>query len=331
MRELATALWFRLARTGDSLGVSCDHRGAFIGSIPLLMALPGIRIGPEWEPRCTSELNNALSASYGMPIDVSVKKRGLAAIARALNRGDLAYAQIATLHLHLPDPPLVAKAAGQHQDTARLVALLRWSGVLKGDWDPERHPRTGDPPNRGWFAPVEREPKLPKPGWPTPKVNKELRTWLKRVAKEIGAKGSLVLGGPIGDVMLAIVELIETFSPTDLNDGEDRLIAQSKAYLDPPKTMEELQTGKCDGLGYERHHIVEQHDANRERFGDDVIDDPSNILCIPRLKHEEIGAYYNEKPNGLGTPSRRESISQMSFEEQRERGLTTLRSFGVLQ
>lgn len=89
------------------------------------------------------------------------KREGFAAIAKALECGDVALAQIAAVLLQFPDPPMLAKAEGL--DPAALAAELFRSGLLKGDWDPDKHPRTGTPPNPGWFAPkdddVGREPK----------------------------------------------------------------------------------------------------------------------------------------------------------------------------
>lgn len=81
---------------------------------------------------------------------------GLGAICRALNRGDLIHAQIATLHLQIPDPPAFTKAA--NPDAAiDLVRQLRISGLLKQDWDPQKHPRwpAGSPDSvGGQFAPA---------------------------------------------------------------------------------------------------------------------------------------------------------------------------------
>jgi hypothetical protein len=67
-------------------------------------------------------------------------------------------------------------------------------------------------------------------------------------------------------VVDAISTFIEVLSPTELNGGEDRLVAQMRTNYDPPKTLEELQTKPTENiLGYERHHIVEQTDANIQK------------------------------------------------------------------
>jgi hypothetical protein len=99
-----------------------------------------------WKPRPQIDLDEALSAAYGLPVDTSAKRGGLAAVAAALNDRDIARAQIATLLLHLSDLPVLAKRAESPDETLAFAAELFWSGLLKGDWDPEKHPRTGEGP-----------------------------------------------------------------------------------------------------------------------------------------------------------------------------------------
>ena len=64
-----------------------------------------------------------------------------AAIARALDRGDLLHAHIATLHLQIPDPPPLAKATRSASEVVALAKQLHASGLLKRGWDPSKHPR----------------------------------------------------------------------------------------------------------------------------------------------------------------------------------------------
>jgi hypothetical protein len=141
-------------------------------------------------------------------------------------------------------------------------------------------------------------------------------------------------------VVDAISAFVETLSPTELNGGEDRLVAQMRTNFDPPKTLEQLQQTPTENiLGYERHHIVEQTDANiekdmqladdcLEKFGRDKIEDPSNIVWVPRLKHELISADYSRSVGGEGTPTVRQSLSQSDLSTQRAAGLEALRSTG---
>jgi hypothetical protein len=85
------------------------------------------------------------------PIEISSKMGSLAAIARALDRGDLVHALIAAPHLQLPDPPDLAKSAPTVSEVIDLARGLKASGLLKADWDPTEHPRwpAGSPGGSG--------------------------------------------------------------------------------------------------------------------------------------------------------------------------------------
>jgi hypothetical protein len=66
-------------------------------------------------------------------------------VASALNANDPCLAHIAAVHLRIPDlPDQAAREALEGED-----ALIKY-----GDWNPTLHPRTGTPPNPGWFAPT---------------------------------------------------------------------------------------------------------------------------------------------------------------------------------
>ena len=128
---------FHLSPRGQG-GISCDGGGAFIGPIPILHRLR--RNGKdEWQPRDCDGLSEQMSARYGLPIDMSPKAGGLKVIAKALNEGDVARAQIAAVLLGVPDPPPLSKGASSRQQMIALVRDLNWSGMLK--WNPAEHPR----------------------------------------------------------------------------------------------------------------------------------------------------------------------------------------------
>jgi len=318
-------------------GVQCGRDGLFVGSVPLLRRERDSYGREHWSVRPQSEVDDELTARYGLPIDATAKAGGLASVARALDRGDLALAGIAAVLLQFPDPPRLEKGAPAADDWARLAGELAGSGLLKGDWDPAKHPRTGQKPNPGWFAEVAREARVLTSrmrAWPSPRFNKALRELVKDVAEKRGLSEL----GLYGDAAAIILELVQKLGPSALNDGEQRAIEQTNAYFDPPKTLEELQKRPTqNNLGYERHHIVEQNDDNVEKdvvvkFGRGAIDDPSNLVWVPRLKHELITAYYNETdPGDPQGRSRREVIGEYDFETQGEIGLAVLRKFGVLQ
>lgn len=339
---------FRLSADHRRDAISCDADGAYVGLVPLLKRTrPASGVPEQWTVRPEKELNAKLALLYGMPIDVSAKIGGMETVARALNDGRLALAKIAAVQLRFPDPPGRPRTTESRADRLSLATELYWSALLKADdeWD-DKHPRTGTKPNPGWFARKPGEPNLPgKPGWPLPAVNAKARQWIAKVAKEeiVPKAGRLILEGiPIVEAISAFVDALE---PTDLNGGEDRLVAQMRANFDPPKTLEELgQPPTENPLGYERHHIVEQTDNNIQkgvdlidtrlvRFGRDKIEDPSNIVWVPRLKHIEISGYYSSKPDGSGinTPTVRQQLSTQDFAAQRAAGLEALRKYGVLQ
>jgi hypothetical protein len=137
------------------------------------------------------------------------------------------------------------------------------------------------------------------------------------------------------DVLIAL--LLKVLTPVELNQGEDRLTAQLKAAFDTPKTLDELQQDPTENaLGYEQHHIVEQNPSNLAKgafgkFGQELLDDPSNLACVPRFPHEDISALYSSKPFGPGTPTLREILSALDYDQQRELGLLIMRLCGVLK
>jgi hypothetical protein len=318
-------------------GVRCGPDGLFVGSAPLLRRRRNVYGREGWSVRPEEELNKELAARYGLPIDAAAKAGGLASVARALDRGDLALAGIAAVLLQFPDPPPLEKGAPAADDWARLADELAGSGLLKGDWDPAKHPRTGQKPNPGWFADVAREVREATSrmrAWPSPRFNKALRDLVAEVAE----KGGLSRFGPYGDAAAIIWELVEELGPSALLDGEQRAIEQTRAYFDPPKSLAELQTPPTqNSLGYERHHIVEQNDDNVAKtpvvkFGRAKIDDPSNLVYIPRLKHELVTADFNsEVPVGSPGETLRDLVDDLDFDEQRSFGFYMLRRYGILQ
>jgi hypothetical protein len=285
---------FSLSPSRSSAGVSCDREGIFVGDVPLLTRSAG-----EWAVRPVPALNDELSACFQLPIDVTRKSGALTLIATALNREDLAMAAIATVQMQFPDPPSMEQDAETDARVIHRRAIELWrSGLLKADWDPTQHPRTGTKPNPGWFASKPRPASVPsiKPrnGWPQPHVNQAVRKLLREAIEFFRLTGRwVIMGLPVIDGIMAF---IEGFSPTELNGGEDRLTAQLKAALQPPKTLDELHQEPTENtLGYEQHHIVNQNSDNLQKdtvakFGADAINDPDNVVWVPRLLHECINA-----------------------------------------
>jgi len=348
--------FFRLSEGG----VQCGEDGLFVGSTPMLLRSPRAGGGESWATRPIDELERDLGAGYGLPIDIAAKRDGLAGVARALERGDMALAKIAALLLRFPDPPSLAKDVPE-RGSLELATRLFESGLLKGDWDPAKHPRTGEPPNRGWFAanPDKDEltaPNRPAPGPPAPGGSPRRRPALSEAWREAKRAVRKALKGAAADVVglgraalwadpalkVAVEAALEIMTSTELNRGEQQAIDQVRASVDPPKTLQELYEDPTQNvLGYEHHHIVEQNPDNVakspieiaiEKFGWDVIDDPSNIVWVPRLKHELITGYYNSKAAGDSQGRLyRQVVNAMDYQSQYEAGLAALQMFGVLQ
>lgn len=129
-------------------GIHCDAGGAFVGSEPLLKWSNGT-----WKVQDNGELSDRLSALYRVPVDFAEKSGALCAVARALNDGDIARAQLIALHMQLPEPPPLAKSAFSQDELGVLAGLLEYAGVLKIN---NRHYPAGTPDSKGGqFAPKD--------------------------------------------------------------------------------------------------------------------------------------------------------------------------------
>jgi hypothetical protein len=361
--------FFRL--NGD--GVRCDERGLFVGGTPMLerSARPGGLEG--WTPRPAAAMNRDLEARYGFPVDASAKQGSLAVVAQALERNDLALAQIAALLLRFPDPPSLTKDSSGQGATALARQLIE-CGLLKADWDSARHPRTGEPPNPGWFAPkddenaqvaendaeppptmtdapskpigvkpaesegvppaprgepaspasrpepepaAEANPKRPPADKSPGNVMRRLRALLKAEIFPLVEAGLAVnwLDSKIqGLIDTAVAELncILILSPQNMVFIVTRARADAQASKDPPKTLTELQTPPTENFsGYDRHHLVQQNPGNVakspgnvrvDKFGRYALDAPSNLVWIPRSKHQLITDYYNSIVSAVFRP-----------------------------
>lgn len=83
--------------------------------------------------------------------------------------------------------------------------------------------------------------------------------------------------------------------------------------------------------GYDDHHIVEQTWAEYFGFSRSEVDDPSNLVSIPRLKHWQITGWYGTRNENYGSLSPREYLKNKDWDERRRVGLDALRQFGVLE
>jgi hypothetical protein len=114
--------------------------------------------------------------------------------------------------------------------------------------------------------------------------------------------------------------------------GHNAGLPYIRAYLSPPKTLNELQQDALSPqIGYDIHHIVEQTPARKEGFSDDVIDGPDNLVRISTLKHWQINGWYGRRSDEFGGLSPRDYLRGKSWEERRRVGIDALTRYGVLK
>jgi hypothetical protein len=166
----------------------------------------------------------------------------------------------------------------------------------------------------GSKIPTNRNPKNPED---RPPKSKDRTKAKKAAARLLDQLGSTV------EVAVAVAKLgswLQTYS------------AEIDAYRDPPKSLEELQrAASTPAAGYDIHHIVEQTSARRGGFPNEVIDSPENLVRVPRLKHQEINAWYQTKNEDFGGLTPREYLSGRSWEVRKSVGMDALRMYGVLK
>jgi hypothetical protein len=286
--------------------VWCDKHGLFVGSVPLLNKGTTAWGATTWRPRDQGAIEAQLRSCYGLPVDMTWRMGGIAAVGRALEQGHVARAMICALHLNMPHPPRYKTLT--YEECEKLITDLRRTRLLKGEWDPSQHPRSGKPPNPGQFA---EKPEPPKPTpTQTPKqgrrisvysrISKKVKEQITKVLKdawsrraeiiadtEADAADAAVRENEFGVVWEAIKRILES---EPLNVGEDELLADVEAGLDPPKPLEELQVEPPNTRGYDLHHLVEQNPANLLkrptllRYGRQALDDADNLVWVPRRK-----------------------------------------------
>ena len=211
----------------------------------------------------------------------------------------------------------------------------RWSGGAGEGPQALPKPPPAEAPPHYWGIghnqgpPLDDPPEIPEECPPNrPVINDFLKAagrWLFRAGLrrvlEIGFEATI--GGPIGDFLLAMEAAywLKSYLP------------YIEAYLDAPKTWEELQQNA--GTGYDEHHIVEQW-SEKDGIPRSLIDAPYNRLKIPTLKHWEINGWL-DTPNDEYKDANANKISPRNYmrgktwEERYQFGLDVLRRFEVLK
>jgi hypothetical protein len=130
----------------DNLGLACTGQGLLLGGTALIERRDG-----RFVVRERGEIERLLSRAYAKNFSAAGLMPGLTTVAAALNANDQGLARIAAVHLRLPDLPNRAARDGMGAlDT--LIKYARDEGSGDSNWNPALHPRTGTPPNPGWFA-----------------------------------------------------------------------------------------------------------------------------------------------------------------------------------
>jgi hypothetical protein len=137
--------WRLSEYTPDNLGLAFTDEGLLLGHTALIERCDG-----RFVVRDPDEIARLIKYSFPNGVAVERLMPGLATVARALNANDQALARIAAVHLKLPDLPSLTKRNAMVAEDA----LIKY----ERDWNPALHPRTGTPPNPGWFAPVDGGP-----------------------------------------------------------------------------------------------------------------------------------------------------------------------------
>jgi len=110
--------------------------------------------------------------------------------------------------------------------------------------------------------------------------------------------------------------------------ARDRIVA----YLEPPRTLEELRQAVAEPrAGFDIHHIVEQTPARRDGFPESRINSAENLVRIPTYRHWEITAWYATPNSQYGNLSPREFLRGETWEVRQAIGFKALRDFGVLK
>ena len=130
-------IWFRLSAEGIPCGISCGKHGVSVGGVALLEKAAGTG----WGVRPLNQLNRELSERFCLPVNFAPKLPGISVVVSALEGGDIARAQVATLLMQIPEPPEFGAKAIPAAELYETALHLHAGGMLKTDWDPSKHPR----------------------------------------------------------------------------------------------------------------------------------------------------------------------------------------------
>jgi hypothetical protein len=210
----------------------------------------------------------------------------------------------------------------------------RWSGGAGvADPSPPKTP-TEEPPPRSWSIghnqgpPLDDPPEIPLESPLTEHeildVAKTAARWLARAGVRPALEATAeAISGPVGDFLLVL----------EATYWLARALPSIYSYLDPPKTLEELQ--KNPKKGYDEHHNVEQW-SEKDDIPRSLIDADENRVRIPRMRHWEMNGWLDTPDKEFGDAqlnemSPRDYLKGKSWEERYRFGLGALKKFNVLK
>lgn len=213
------------------------------------------------------------------------------------------------------------RAALRVQFTFALFARL----YCKGGYDPDQ-PRD----KYGKWTPTnsnkQPDKKEPLPDIPSERpISARLRNKILKEVAKWALKTTLqeTTMGPVVGTLMAAMEVASW-----LQQGFPYI----QAYLDAPKSLDELQQAVSDPqTGYDIHHIVEQTPAERSGFPRSMIDAPENLVRISTLQHWGITGWYMTKSADYGDLSPREYLRDKDWNERTRVGLDALAKYGALK
>jgi hypothetical protein len=136
-------MWRLSEAVPQNLGLACTDDGLLLGRTSLIERRDG-----RFVVRARGEIERLLKCAYEGEPPVDRFMSGLARVTSALNANDQCLARIAAVHLQMPDLASAAVLAAEDS----LIKYARDEGAGAASWNPALHPRTGTPPNPGWFA-----------------------------------------------------------------------------------------------------------------------------------------------------------------------------------
>jgi hypothetical protein len=146
-RHAAWHMWRLSEADDDNLGLACSDDCLLLGRTPLIERRDG-----KFVARQQQDIERLLTCAYRTEVRADRLMSGLATVARALSANDQCLARIAAVHLRIPDIP--DRTARDAMEAADILTKYARDEGGDSNWNPALHPRTGTPPNPGWFAPT---------------------------------------------------------------------------------------------------------------------------------------------------------------------------------